>query len=173
LSPETVLRKGKTLNLKKKTPLVTACFPELKTPAERTMMTAFDHAGPPLVDQSVLERLRDDLDADGGYCRIFVGHFIDYLPRRIGRLRLALTTGDLDASVDAVLSLKTSSQMVGAEQLANLAIALEGEIRTEAHDADVAVVLPRLAASFLQPINKCSRLTMHRLQAQCSPGANL
>jgi histidine phosphotransfer protein HptB len=135
-------------------------------------MTLSNDAGRPLVDQSVLNRLREELEDDGGYCKVFVGNFIDYLPDRIGRLRLALTTGDLDASVDAVLSLKTSSQMVGAERLAGLAMALEGEIRTEAYDADVAVVLPRLAASFLRPINQCSRQTMHRLQAQCSPGAS-
>jgi hypothetical protein len=61
---------------------------------------------------------------------------------------------------------------VGAERLAGLAMALEGEIRTEAYDADVTVILPRLAASFLHPINRCSRQTMHRLQAQCSPGAS-
>lgn len=129
-------------------------------------------AGRPLVDQSVLNRLRDELEEDEGYCKVFVGNFIEHLPRRIGRLQLALTTGDLDGSVDAVLSLKTSSQMVGAERLAGLAMALEGEIRTEAHDADVAVLLPRLAASFLWPINQCSQQTMHRLQAQCSPGAS-
>jgi HPt (histidine-containing phosphotransfer) domain-containing protein len=125
------------------------------------------------VDQSVLNRLREELEEDEGYCRVFVGNYIDYLPHRIGRLRLALTTGDLDGSVDAVLGLKTSSQMVGAERLAGLAMALEGAIRTEACGADAAVVLPRLAASFLWPINQCSRQTMHRLQAQCSPGASL
>jgi HPt (histidine-containing phosphotransfer) domain-containing protein len=135
-------------------------------------MTPSDDAGRPLVDHSVLDRLREELEDDGGYCRVFVGNYIDYLPHRIGRLQLALTTGDLDGSVDAVLSLKTSSQMVGAERLASLAIALEGEIRTEAYDADVAIVLPRLAASFLRPINQCGRQTMHRLQTQCSPGAS-
>ena len=101
-----------------------------------------------------------------------MGNFIECLPQRIGRLRLALTTGDLEGSVDAVLSLKTSSQMVGAERLASLAMDLEGEIRTEVPEADVAVVLPRLAAAFLRPINQCSRQTMHRLQAQCAPGAS-
>lgn len=135
-------------------------------------MTPSDDIGRPLVDQSVLNRLREELEEDEGYCRVFVGNFIDYLPDRIGRLWRALTTGDLDGSVDAVLSLKTSSQMVGAERLASLAMALEGEIRTEAYDADIAVILPRLAASFLHPINRCSRQTMHRLQAQCSPGAS-
>ncbi|MGX1162237.1 Hpt domain-containing protein [Arthrobacter sp. SLBN-100] len=135
-------------------------------------MAPSDDAGRPLVDQAVLNRLRDELGEDGGYCKVFVGNFIEYLPHRIGRLQLALTTGDLDGSVDAVLSLKTSSQMVGAERLARLAMALEGEIRTEAYDADVAVVLPRLAGSYLRPIYQCSQQTMHRLQAQCSSGAS-
>jgi histidine phosphotransfer protein HptB len=137
------------------------------------MMTPSNDAGGPLVDQAVLDRLREELEEDEGYCRVFVGNFIDYLPHRIGRLRLALTTGDLDGSVDAVLSLKTSSQMVGAERLASLARALEGEIRTGGPDADAAVVLPRLAASFLRRISQCSRQTMSRLQDHCSPGASL
>ncbi|GAB5077927.1 Hpt domain-containing protein [Arthrobacter sp. AD-310] len=135
-------------------------------------MSTSDDAPRPLVDQSVLDRLREELEEDEGYCKVFVGNFIECLPQRIGRLRLALTTGDLEGSVDAVLSLKTSSQMVGAERLASLAMDLEGEIRTEVPEADVAVVLPRLAAAFLRPINQCSRQTMHRLQAQCAPGAS-
>ncbi|HEX7201325.1 Hpt domain-containing protein [Arthrobacter sp. Cr_A7] len=134
-------------------------------------MGASDDASRPLVDQSVLNRLREELEEDEGYSMVFVGNFIECLPQRIGRLRLALTTGDLEGAVDAVLSLKTSSQMVGAERLAGLATDLEGEIRTEAREAEAAVVLPRLAATFLRPINQCSRLTMHRLQVQCSPGA--
>ncbi|MDQ0675959.1 HPt (histidine-containing phosphotransfer) domain-containing protein [Pseudarthrobacter siccitolerans] len=135
-------------------------------------MMPSDGAGRPLVDESVLDRLRGELGEAEGYCRAFVGNFIDCLPHRIARLRRTLTIGDLDGSVDAVLSLKTSSQMVGAEQLAGLAMALEDEIRSEAYAADVTVVLPRLAASFLPPINECSRQTMHRLQAQCSAGAS-
>ncbi|PNI07741.1 Hpt domain-containing protein [Arthrobacter sp. AFG7.2] len=134
-------------------------------------MSAANDAARPLVDQSVLDRLREELEEDDGYCKVFVGNFIEYLPHRIGRLRLALTTGDLEGSVDAVLSLKTSSQMVGAERLAGLAMDLEGEIRSESRQSDVAVVLPQLAATFLRTINQCSRLTMHRLQSHCSPGA--
>ncbi|MBT2248902.1 Hpt domain-containing protein [Arthrobacter sp. BHU FT2] len=135
-------------------------------------MSPSDDAPLPLVDQSVLDRLREELDEDGGYCRVFVGNFIECLPQRISKLRLALTTGDLDGSVDAVLSLKTSSQMVGAERLAGLAIALEAEIRTGAHQDDAAAVLPHLAAAFLRNISQCSRQTMHRLQAQCALGAS-
>ncbi|UEL29355.1 Hpt domain-containing protein [Pseudarthrobacter sp. L1SW] len=135
-------------------------------------MSAADDAPRPLVDQSVLDRLREELEEDEGYCRVFVGNFIEYLPQRIGRLRLALTTGDLEGSVDAVLSLKTSSQMVGAERLAGLATELEVEIRTEARKADVAVLLPQLAVAFLRPINHCSGQTTHRLQAQFASGAS-
>lgn len=153
-------------------PRVTAAFPEREAPAERTVMTQSDDGGRPLVDQSVLDRLREELDEDEGYCTVFVGNFIDYLPRRIGRLRLALTTGDLDGAVDAILSLKTSSQMVGAERLAGLALDLESAIRSDSAHGDVAVTLPRLAATYLKPINQCSRQTLHRLQAQRSTGAN-
>ncbi len=154
-------------------PNVIPRFPEWKTTAERTIMTRSDDAGWPLMDQTVLDRLREDLDEDEGYCRVFIGNFINYLPHRIGRLGLALTSGDVDGSVDAVLSLKTSSQMVGAERLAGLARALEGEIRADGLDADSAVVLPRLAKTFLQPISRCGRQTVDKLQIQCSPGASL
>ena len=135
-------------------------------------MNTSDDAPKPLVDQSVLDRLRDELDDEEGYSRVFVGNFIEYLPQRLNRLRLALTTGDLAGSMDAVLSLKTSSQMVGAERLAGLALDLENEIRAEARHADMTMALPRLAATFLRPITQCSRQTTHRLQAQCCPGAN-
>ncbi|BCW53477.1 MULTISPECIES: Hpt domain-containing protein [unclassified Arthrobacter] len=134
-------------------------------------MSTSDDAPRPLVDQSVLDRLREELEEEEGYSRVFVGNFIEYLPQRLARLRLALTTGDLDGSMDAVLSLKTSSQMVGAERLAGLALELENEIRAEARHADMTVALPRLAAAYLRPITQCSRQTTHRLQAQCCPGA--
>ena len=135
-------------------------------------MTPPDDSGRPLVDQSVLDRLRAELDEDEGYCTVFVGNFIEYLPHRIGRLRLALTTGDLDGAIDAVLSLKTASQMVGAERLAGLAMDLEGAIRDQSRQADASVSLPHVAAAFLKPIDHCGRQTLHRLQAQRSSGAS-
>jgi HPt (histidine-containing phosphotransfer) domain-containing protein len=135
-------------------------------------MTQPDDSGRPLVDQAVLDRLLEELDQDEGYFTVFVGKFIELLPHRIGKLRLALTTGDLDGAVDAVLSLKTSSQMVGAERLAALAMDLEGAIRNESQQGDVAVALPRLAATYLKPIDLCSKQTLHRLAAQRSSGAS-
>ena len=118
---------------------------------------------PPLMDPSVLEILRADLD-NNGLWKVFVQDFIENLPHRNACLRLTLTTGDLSGALDAVLSLKTSSQMVGAERLASLAVDLERSIRADTHEADPALALPRLAAARLTRIKQCSQQTIHCLQ---------
>ena len=122
-----------------------------------------DSEPPPLIDPSVLEMLRADLDDDGVW-KAFVRNFIEHLPRRHERLRLALTTGDLEGALDAILSLKTSSQMVGAERLAGLALNLELSIRADTKEAVPAVALPRLAAAHLGQIMQCSQWTTHCLR---------
>lgn len=126
-------------------------------------MTEPNHELLPLVNPSALEMLRADLDDDAVW-KVFVRNFIEYLPHRNERLRLTLTTGDVEGALDAVLSLKTSSQMIGAERLADLALDLERSIRAETHEADPAVALPRLAAAHLRRIAHCSQQTIHRLQ---------
>ncbi|WP_258803057.1 Hpt domain-containing protein [Pseudarthrobacter sp. NS4] len=120
---------------------------------------------PPLLDPSVLDRLRDDVDDDEGIWKVFVQSFIAQLPDRTERLRLTLTTGDLGGAIDAVLSLKTSSQMVGAQRLAGLALGLERSLREDESRAEPAVVLPHLAAAHLRRIKQCSRQTIYALQA--------
>ncbi len=119
----------------------------------------------PLLDPSVLDRLRDDLEDDEGIWKVFVQNFIAQLPARIEKLRLTLTTGDLKGAIDAVLSLKTSSQMVGAERLAGMALDLEKSLREEDSSADPADVLPHLAAAHLRRIKQCSKQTTYALQA--------
>lgn len=124
-----------------------------------------------LVDRSVLDRLGKELDDGGeGYMKTFVANFITCLPGRIERLRLALTTGDLEAAVDAVLSLKTSSQMVGAERLALLVMDLEAEMRGGASRSDT-MALPKLAAAFLSPIALCGSKTVHILDQWARAGS--
>jgi HPt (histidine-containing phosphotransfer) domain-containing protein len=119
----------------------------------------------PLLDPSVLERLREELEDDEGVWKVFVQNFIAHLPERNENLRQALTTGDVKGAMDAVLSLKTSSQMVGAERLADLAIDLEQALRHDILDTDPAVALPQLAAAHLRRIKQCSRQTTYLLQA--------
>ncbi|MBT2248097.1 Hpt domain-containing protein [Arthrobacter sp. BHU FT2] len=118
-----------------------------------------------MVDPSVLERLRTELEDCAGYTQVFVANYVRCLPGRVERLRVALTTGDWAGSFDAVLSLKTTSQMVGAELLASLALELEAELRSAA-SADPAVALPQIATRFLGPLNRCSTRTIRSLASQ-------
>jgi HPt (histidine-containing phosphotransfer) domain-containing protein len=119
----------------------------------------------PLLEPSVLERLRDELEDDEGVWKVFVQNFIEQLPVRNEKLRQALTTGDVTGAMDAVLSLKTSSQMVGAERLAGLVMDLEQALRHDILGSDPAVALPQLAAAHLRRIKQCSRQTTYLLQA--------
>jgi HPt (histidine-containing phosphotransfer) domain-containing protein len=118
----------------------------------------------PLLDSSILERLRFELDYDESVWKVFIQDFVAHLPARTERLRLALTTGDSVTAKDAVLSLKTSSQMVGAERLAGLALDLEGALRLAASEGEPGVVLPRIATLHLIGIRQCSQQTSYCLQ---------
>ena len=133
-------------------------------------MTQQDGYAPPLLDPAVLERLRDELDDDDSVWKVFVQAFIAQMPQRLQRVRLALTTGDNAGAMDAVLSLKTSSQMVGAERLAALASDLEQSLRGDARDEDPAVVLPQLAADHLRRIKQCAQRTIYVLQDHLRQG---
>jgi HPt (histidine-containing phosphotransfer) domain-containing protein len=117
----------------------------------------------PLLDRGVLQKLRDGLD-DEDVCKLFVRNFIALLPDRAEKVRLTLTTGDLRGALDAVLSLKSSSQMVGAERLAEFATDLEHSLRVDTHHAEPARLLPQLAAANISRITKCGQQTTDLLQ---------
>lgn len=128
-------------------------------------MIRADGHNPPLLDASVLSLLRADLDSDEGVWKVFIENFVAQLPRRVERLRQTMTSGDAEGAMDAVLSLRTSSQMVGAERLAGLALHLERSLRAdEAHERP-ATVLPRLAAAHLRGIQRCAQQTSQLLKA--------
>jgi HPt (histidine-containing phosphotransfer) domain-containing protein len=117
----------------------------------------------PLLDGAVLQKLQEGLD-DEDVCKVFVQNFIALLPARAEKVRRTLTTGDLRGALDAVLSLKSSSQMVGAERLAEFATDLEHSLRVDTHHAEPARLLPQLAAANIAQITTCSRQTTDLLQ---------
>lgn len=82
------------------------------------------NADPVGIDPAVLARLRLELDDDEGWL-LFLRNFLNHLPRRIDKLRRGLAGADYEVSMDAVLSLKISCQMVGAERLAGMALQLQ------------------------------------------------
>ena len=127
-------------------------------------MNQEDGHKPPLVDESVLARLRSETDNDDSVWKVFVRDFITHMPLRIGKLRAALTSGDVKGAMDAVLSLRTSAQMVGALQLAGLTLELEQALRRVSRDPDAPGILPGLAAQHQRRILYCAQRTSHQLE---------
>jgi HPt (histidine-containing phosphotransfer) domain-containing protein len=59
----------------------------------------------------------------------YTANFVLLLQARIERTGTALGTGDRKAAMDAALSLKTSSAMIGAARMEHLALRLENALR--------------------------------------------
>lgn len=98
---------------------------------------------PPLVDPSALQELGSQLDSPA-VAKGFARDYTNMWDRRYRSLASSLDSGDDAAAMDAVLSLKTSSAMVGGVRLAELARELEAAIRVG--DADLARLLLREVA---------------------------
>lgn len=83
----------------------------------------------PVLDYGALHRLGEQLEDPDVLCR-FLRRYLSMLEVRIARLDEALAHADQSAWMDAVLSLKTSSSMVGATALAERAASLQRESAT-------------------------------------------
>lgn len=93
----------------------------------------------PLVDQAVLKELEEQLDGPAVAMR-FARDYTDMWEQRFRRLASALARQDRAAAMDAVISLKISSAMVGGLRLAWLAEQLEHLIRREDYDSGHSVL---------------------------------
>ena len=100
-------------------------------------------AAPPLVDPTALQDLGAQLDSPA-VAKGFARDYTRMWDQRYRTLASALERGDLAGSMDAVLSLKTSSAMVGGLRLAQLAGQLENALR--AGDMAHALALLRVVA---------------------------
>jgi len=92
-------------------------------------VSEYDECTESLVDPTVLSGLQAELGGDRSIVTRFVRNYIDLLPWRVDRLHHALNNLDMEDAMDAVLSLKTSSHMVGAICMSRLATELEISIR--------------------------------------------
>ncbi|WP_246858545.1 Hpt domain-containing protein [Citricoccus sp. SGAir0253] len=81
----------------------------------------------PVLDTDALDRLGAQLD-DPAVLSAFIRRYAAMLDHRVERLRHALSHRDRDDWLDAVLSLKSSSAMVGAVGLSELAGALMSSV---------------------------------------------
>ena len=109
----------------------------------------------PLLDLSVLHRLEDEL-GDPGIARTFANEYINIWDKRIQYLRRSVEQNDPDAAMDAVLSVRNSSFMVGASRLAQLAaefqrIIQDGDVGSaQARAEDIAEVGQATMEAILQ-----------------------
>ncbi|MGO4146724.1 Hpt domain-containing protein [Paenarthrobacter sp. YAF11_1] len=92
-------------------------------------MSEYDECTDSLVDRTVLTELQAELGGDQAIISAFVRNYVALLPWRVSRLHRALEHLDMEDAMDAVLSLKTSSHMVGAICMNRLATELEISIR--------------------------------------------
>ncbi|HXF02821.1 MAG TPA: Hpt domain-containing protein [Arthrobacter sp.] len=111
----------------------------------------------PLVLDSVLEKLATDLgDHDGSMRRRFINNYLELWDHRYGRVSGAVLARDADDAMDAILSLKISSSMVGAGRLGRMAEHLEGLVHGQLFDA---------AASLLDELRACGMSTTAQLRS--------
>src|SRR4029453_17894069 len=105
-------------------------------------------------DLAAFQLLEDQLD-NPLIARSFARDFAKLWEKRYRTLSAAIEAEDIPAAVDAILSLKTSSTMVGGVRLASLSSELENVIRT--HDL-------RDARPLLALIAVCGPATIKELE---------
>lgn len=110
----------------------------------------------PLVCTATLHSLEESLDGETTLCRNFVCRYIDMWPGRFFRIREAVAAGHKEDALDAALSLRSSSMMVGAARLGELTSDL---IRVLELDSNTA------ASKKLAALRRCGNQTAGQLTA--------
>lgn len=85
----------------------------------------------PVLDDQALVWLADSVD-DAHAAARFAARYVQLLPSRIARISDALHLGDVEAALDASLSLKVTSCTAGARELEGLAVVIEDDLRIPA-----------------------------------------
>ncbi|MFC4786446.1 hypothetical protein ACT8ZV_18360 [Nocardioides sp. MAHUQ-72] len=95
-------------------------------------------------DETALRRISLEVD-DRAFAWMFASRYRQMLIGRVARITTALQQVDVEAALDAVLSLKVASVTVGTCELADLAHQVEDDVRRQ------DVTAARLSASRLWP----------------------
>lgn len=106
----------------------------------------------PLIDHNTLLTLADQLDNPSAV-KAFILDFIHVWDERFARLADTVSRRDHAAAMEAVLSVRTSSMMVGAVRLASLTSTLEESVRLN-DLSGAADILPSVKACGIQTIRE-------------------
>lgn len=90
----------------------------------------------PAFDRRPLKRLAREMKSKEA-AQKFAAAYAKLLPQRVDKISHALSTGNADLAMDAVLSLKTSSSMVGALRMEQHCVRLEHALVMTDHTAAV------------------------------------
>lgn len=96
--------------------------------------SSYPSPGLPILDPGVLTELEEQVD-EPSLVLSFVRDFLEATGVRFRKLESAIAIQNLDATVDAVLGIKTTSMMVGAASLAQMAAECEAFVRNGDFDA--------------------------------------
>ncbi|MHA7269798.1 hypothetical protein [Arthrobacter sp. HLT1-20] len=110
----------------------------------------------PLVCTATLHSLEESLDGETALCRNFVCRYVDMWPGRFTRIHEAVSAGQSEAAMDAALSLRSSSMMVGAARLGELTSDLIRALEAGCNSA---------ASKKLAALRRCGNQTAGQLSA--------
>lgn len=111
----------------------------------------------PLVSPDVLDTLADELEDPVAYAT-YLRRNHEMWPARYARLSDAIRAGDAEAAMDAVLSLKSACQMIGAQKL----VAAARDVERALQDGQM-----NAAEALLDDLEACGKATMARLSDAC------
>jgi cellulose synthase/poly-beta-1,6-N-acetylglucosamine synthase-like glycosyltransferase len=89
----------------------------------------------PLLEAEIITNLAEELEGAEDFARELVNTFGLIWPRRWANLRLAAAAEDYTATADALASIRVSSEMLGAQRLAECASDLSGYLEAEDYSA--------------------------------------
>jgi len=110
------------------------------------------------IDADRIMRLARDLLGDVHSCLRFIDDFVGASANRIARVQRAVDNGALEDALTSLLSLATSSAMIGADSLARAARDLHSE-------ASLSGAMPARAADRLERINSAASAELAHLTA--------
>jgi HPt (histidine-containing phosphotransfer) domain-containing protein len=125
-------------------------------------MSANNPGNFPLISGDVFSALQADVNPE--VARRYLMQYLQMWDGRYTRLSSAITAGNKEAAVDAVLSVRTSAQMMGALRLAAVAARIEEAL---------AGGETRRAVPLLDELEACGRLTMEELRRRFIPEIGL
>lgn len=138
-------------------PAIVNATPSLVPPVAHRLkgrgMRELDPEDLPLISHDVLDALELEVENPEAYAN-YVAKNLEMWPGRYQRLSDAIREADQVAAMDAILSLRTASQMVGAVELADLALRVESTLRQGALSE---------AEDLLEQLKDCGNSTMERL----------